>query len=177
MSAFKPRTRKVELFQGDWEQRLEDAARAVEVARTKAEPRSLDEPSSEVDRLAAEHDALREEAINDRVVVTLQALGRKAWSDVVAENPPRTGDDVPEAVRKADESLGVNDLALGEALVPLSIVAVEPEMSVDDLLDSISSAQFDLLYGHAFALNRGTGADPKAAPRLAPSPSSNGTGN
>lgn len=176
MSGFKPRTRKVELYQGDWEQRLEDARRAVEDARASGEVRTLGEPSK-ADLLAAEHDALREQAIEDRVVVTLKALPRRQWSELVAKHPPRIGDDVPEHVRKYDEELGVNDLALGDDLVPISIAAIEPEMPVSDLLDNISSAQFDLLYGHAFALNRGTGADPKAAPRLAHSPSSNGTEN
>lgn len=176
MSGFKPRTRKVELFQGDWDQVLEEAAKAVEDARSASEVRTLGE-IPEVARLAAEHDRLREEAIADLVVVTLRALSRREWSEMVAANPPRTGEDVPEHIRKADESLGVNDQALGDVLVPASIVTIEPQMSVADLLDNISSAQFDLLYGHAFALNRGTGADPKAAPRLAPSPNSSGTAN
>ena len=96
---------------------------------------------------------------------------------LVAKHPPRTDEDIPEHVRKHDATLGVNDQALGDDLVPLSIAAIEPDMPIADLLDNISSAQFDLLYGHAFALNRGTGADPKAAPRLALSPSSNGTAN
>lgn len=177
MSGFKPRTRKVELYQGDWDQRLDEAKRAAEEARDRDEVRSLDEAESEADRLARVHDDLREQAIEDRVVVTLQALGRRQWSEMVAANPPRVGDDVPEHIRKADEAIGVNDQALGEVLVPASIAGIEPDMRVDDLLEGISSAQFDLLYGHAFALNRGTGADPKAAPRLAPSQSSSGTGN
>ena len=110
MSGFKPRTRKVELYQGDWEQRLEDAARAVEDARASTEPRTLSEPS-EAERLAAEHDALREQAIEDRVIVTLQALPRKDWSDLVAKHPPRTDEDIPEHVRKPRSAVDRRDRA------------------------------------------------------------------
>lgn len=176
MSGFKPRTWAVELYQGDWQQRIEDKARAVDKARASAPPASLGE-EPEADVLAREYDALLDEAIDERVVVTLQALPRKKWAELVANNPPRSGEDVPKEVQENDANLGVNDQALGEALVPLCVVSIEPEMSKDDLLDNISSAQFDLLYGRAFELNRGVGADPKAVPRLTPSLSSSETEN
>lgn len=193
MSKFKPRTATVPIYQGDWQQRIGAAFAAAEAMQERAKKaekaeasssRTLDEASEALDlraqfeELAAEHDALVAEAVEsgDRLEVTLQAQGRRKWAELVEAYPPRTGDDVPEEVRKNDAEMGVNDKAFGEALVPLSIAAIsDPEMSVDDLLDGISDAQFQLLYGTAFALNRAVGADPKAGPRLLPSQSSDAT--
>ena len=182
MSAFQPRTMTVTLYQGDWQQRVDDARHAAERARSRQGgiPRTLDEApdSDEYEALAAEYERVKAEALEQGAVhVTLQALPRRKWSELVAANPPRTDESVPEAVRKNDAEWGVNDEALGEAVVPLSIAKIEPEMPVSDLIDGVSSAQWDLLYGAAFGLNRGTGSDPKAAPSLTPSPSSSETGN
>lgn len=176
MSAFKPRTWVVELYEGDWQQRIEDAAKAVDRARANPTPAMFGE-ESDVAVAEREYNALLDAAVDERVCVTLQAVGRKKWAELVETNPPRTDEAVPEDLRKGDAKLGVNDQAFGEALVPLSIVAVEPEMDKNDLLDNISSAQFDLLYGRAFELNKGVGADPKAVPRLTPSQSSSETEN
>lgn len=180
MGKFQPRTMKVTLYQGDWQDRVDKARRAAEVAdRSKgSEVRTMGEEPEHI-RLAREHDAIKAEAeAEGAVVVTIQAVHRNAWSELLESNPPRTGEEYPEHVREGDAALGVNDTALGEALVPKSIAAIsDPDMTVDDLLDGISSAQFDLLYGAAFALNRGTGSDPKDAPSLTPSLSSGATEN
>lgn len=191
--SFKPRSAKVPLYSGDYQQRVDliDAEiqatkQAAERARKSNQVRLLSElpPGAFEDARVAELEAEREalvteaEANGEVTIATLQALaakdgvpGRKRWADLIKAHPPREGDDVPEATREADKRLGVNDEAFGEALVPLSIVALEPDMPVDDLLDNLSSAQFDLLYAVAFGLNRGTGSDPKAL-RTKPSLSS-----
>lgn len=178
MSGFKPRTWVVELYQGDWQQRIEDAAKAVDKARANdsATPRTLSDVPDEIAAIQT-YNELLDAAVDERVLVTLQAVGRKKWAELIEANPPRTDESLPEYVRKNDADLGVNDQALGDALVPLSIISIEPEMDADELLEQVSSAQFDLLYGRAFQLNRGVGADPKAVPRLTPSQSSNGTEN
>lgn len=196
---FTPRTVKIPLFSGDYQQRVElidaelKAARKAVAEATKADrPRLLyeDEPGAperaRVAALEAEREAVVTEAEENGevTVVTLQALskkdgvsGRKRWNDLIRQHPPRTGDDVPESVREADKLLGVNDETFGEALLPLSIVEVsDPDLGVDDLLDLVSSAQFEFLYSVAFSLNRSPGSDPGKGRRSTPSPSGSATG-
>lgn len=194
--SFKPRTAKVTLYQGDYQQRIAEAREAAGAAKERAEAarkaegaagsvRTLSETPASADlaaeyqRLAQDHDDLVAEAEADgAVVVTLQALGRTKWAEGVEQFPPRTDESVPEEIRKSDAELGVNDKDFGEWLVPLSIAEIsEPGLSADDLLEAISSAQFGTLYGVAFALNRSLGSDPKALPRLLPSLSSAAIGN
>lgn len=197
MSGFEPRTMKVTLYQGDWQQRVDEARNAAFVAenalaeaRKKAEkpggPRLLTDDSpeaavaaaqAEYDRLAAVADDLKDQAeAEGSVVVTLKALGRKRWNELVMANPPRTDESIPEAIRKNDAEFGVNDDAMGDAVVPESIVHIEGvDMVPAAFADVVSSAQFALLYGAAFALNRGTGFDPKGASRMTPSRSSSVT--
>lgn len=196
--AFKPRTVKIPLFSGDYQQRvdlidaeLETARKAADKASKSGTPRMLheDEPGTaeraRIADLETEREALvtKAEDNGEVTIVTIQALskldgvpGRKRWNALVREHPPRTEDDVPEATRKADADLGVNDDTFGEALVPLSVVGIsDDDMTVDELLDAISSAQFDLIYAAAFALNRGVGSNPKSPRRSQPSPNGDAT--
>lgn len=199
MASITPRSAKVPLYFGDYQQRVElldleiaAAQKAAERARASTAPRLIHQgPAGELEdarvgTLENEREALvaEAEANGEVVVVTLQALGKKdgvpgrrRWSDLTKANPPRDGDDVPEDVRAADAELGVNDETFGEALVPLSIAEIsDPDLDVEDLLDNLSSAQFGLLYAVAFSLNRATGSDPKALRRSPRSPSSPETG-
>ena len=178
--AFQRRTIKVKLYNGDWQQRIDQALKAVESAHERLEearrverdgrPRLLtDAPESESrsvehQQAVAEHDRLLAEAEKDGVLtVTIQALPRRKWAAMVAKHPPRTDESLPEETRENDRQLGINDDALGEDLVPACIIETsDPDLKVDDLLDEVSSAQWDLLYGAAFAVNRGVGSSPKA---------------
>lgn len=196
--AFTPRTAKVPLFSGDYQQRVEmldadlDAARkAAEKAARAIEPRMLtqgppgEEEAARVAELEAEREALvtEAEANGECVIATVQALGkqdgvpgRKRWSNLVAEHPPRDGEDVPEQIREGDKALMVNEESFAEALVPLSVVELsDPDIAIPDLLDDLSSAQFDLLFNVAFALNRTAGSNPKGQRRPQPSPSGGAT--
>lgn len=186
---WKPRTATVTLYPGDYQQRIEKVGAAAEAAerrlsaaREAEKKQSLgltmdDEPPSvalaaEFESLAAAHDDLVEAAeAEGAITVTLQAQPRLKWDELVESNPPRPDNE-------GDKEIGVNDKALGEALVPLSIVSLSDEtVTVEELLAGVSSAQWDLLYGMAFRLNRTLGTDPKDAPRLRPSPSTSATGN
>lgn len=194
--SFRPRTATVRLYQGDYQQRVAELEQIVDEAQSALDrarkqkptgPRLMHETApdlagleADVDRAVVALGALRDEAEagGDVLAVTMRALPRRKWADLVKAHPPRDGDDVPEENRKSDAQLGINDETFGDALVPPSIESLsDPDLSVDDLLDAVSSAQFDQLYGTAFALNRAVGSDPKGPPRLPPSPSSNGTGN
>lgn len=194
--AFKPRTVKIPLFSGDYQQRvdlidaeLKAARQAAEKAAKSTAARLITEAApgtteaARVSALEAERAALTAEAEENGevTIVTLQALskdangvpGRKRWNELVRAHPPRVGDEFPESVREGDKLLGVNDETFGEALLPLSIVEIsDPELTPDDLLDEVSSAQWDLLYSAAFALNRGVGSNPKSP--HSPPPSLNG---
>lgn len=190
--SFKPRTAKIPLFSGDYQQRVEmldaeldvarkavEKAKSLEVARLLTDGESGKAETERVAELEAEREALTTEAEENGecVVATVQALGkqdgipgRKRWADLVAEHPPRDGDDVPEATKESDKSLGVNEQSFAEALVPLSVVELsDPELAIPDLLDDLSSAQFDLLFTVAFALNRTAGSNPKAQRKSPPS--------
>src|SRR5690606_34775721 len=73
------------------------------------------EARADLERIQAEADEN-----GDVLWVTLRALGRKTWADLVRQHPPRDGDDVPEEVRESDKQLGVNDESFGEAMLPLA---------------------------------------------------------
>lgn len=186
---WNPRTVKVTLYQGDYQQRIQEAGVAAEAAEMRlrvareAEKkqlqvvRTLDEVPDEVppsaalaeefEALAKVHDDLVDEADAEAIEVTMQALPRLEWDALVEANPPRTDESIPESVREAEEDVGVNEKALSAALVPLSIVAISDDsVTIEDLIAGASSAQWDALYNAAFRLNRSLGADPKGAPRL-----------
>lgn len=180
---FKPRTFRQTLYQGDYQQRIAEAAQAVEDAKKRAKdgttlPRLMGE-QDEVAILTDQHNELVAEAeAEGSLVVVLQALGRKAWAAMVDAHPPRTGDDTPKAKRDSDEAAGVNEDTFSEALLESSIVETGDEaLSVTELLDAISSHQYMLLYYTAFQLNRDGGPSPKTMPSVEPSRSSGGTEN
>lgn len=183
MSGFKPRMVKVALYQGDYQQRVAEAAKAVEDAKKRAKdgaalPRLMGEVS-EVEQLTEAHNALVAEAEAEGcLVVSLRALGRKTWSTMVSQHPPRTGEGHKEDDIKSDAEVGVNEETFSEVLVPAAIASLsDPEQSVPDLLENISSMQFTELYINAFALNRDVGYRPKVLPSITPSPSSGETSN
>lgn len=187
---FKPRTATLPLYGGDYQQRIAQLEQALDDAieqQRKGESLPLlNGEESEVDRLTREHDALVAEANADGcVVVTLQALRREQWADLVANHPPRTADDVPEQTRKEDAAVGVNEATFPKALLSFdedgrATIADtgSPDLSPAELLREVSEVQFQMLYTLAFALNRSMGAAPKArGTSSAPSPSGSATGN
>lgn len=155
-SPIKPRTAKVRLYDDDKMQRAADLEREAKKAKAAASPLAVDQ-AAYMD-LAREHDALVEEIENEATVIVLHSLGRRAWRSLVAEHPPRDGND-------ADRAVGLNEETFPDALVPISILSptFDTPADRDDFLDSLSSADFDALYLTAFALNRGQVADPKAS--------------
>lgn len=149
----EPRMAVVTIYGGDYLDRIRHLERQAEAARmdTAGVTQTLDETPEYLD-LARQHDELVKEAEAQALHVRLRALRRSEWRRLVAEHPPRDGNE-------GDASVGVNEEEFREALVPASIV--EPELTLDDL-DEMSDADFDRLYLTAFSLNRGTVADPKA---------------
>lgn len=190
MSIFKPRTATLPLYGGDYQQRIYDLEQQLDAAETRAR-KTKDAPlllgeESEVDRLTREHDALVAEANADgRLVVTVQALRREQWNDLVQAHPPRTDESVPEERRKGDEAVGVNEETFAPALLSFDrdgratiVDTGDPELSVAELLREVSDVQFQMLYALAFSVNRSLGSAPKARSASSrPSPNGAATAN
>jgi hypothetical protein len=190
MTIFKPRTATLPLYGGDYQQRVYDLEQQLDAAEERAKkaqdgPRLLSE-ESEVERLTREHDELVAEAERDgRIVVTVQALRREQWNDLVQAHPPRTDESVPEDRRKGDEAVGVNEDTFAPALLSFDrdgratiVDTGDPDLSVAELLREISDVQFQMLYALAFSVNRSLGSAPKArSGNSLPSPSGTATEN
>lgn len=153
MNKIEPRIWKRTILHGDDEARL--AELDAEVDRLEALARRKDGSAGD---LAAALDARNEfaaEAEERGVAVTLRAVGRKKWRELIEANPPREGDD-------ADQKAGINLDTFPESLVPACIAGpTMGEGEMDDFLDSLSPAQFDTLALAAWGLHKSLGADPK----------------
>jgi len=164
-NTIQPRTAVVEIFTGDYLDRLRLLEREAEAAKDAAEdagPRTNDEIPTWLTK-AREYDALRDEAKAAALNIRVRALGRREWKTLIAAHPPQTvkDDKVTEAKERSDALSGVNDDTFKDALVEASVI--EPEGITLEDLDQLSDVDFDRLYLTAFSLNRGTAPDPKAS--------------
>lgn len=197
MTALKPRTARVVIYQGDDLARLEaldDAVARAEDALKRAEKdkrmRTLAElpPTAAAEealvQARAERDEFAAEAEPRGVVVVMHARPRKEWRALMREHGPRDNED-------ADKMLGVNMDTLPDALLPPSICRdtscptcsaegadrTTVEGDLEQFLDSLSDYDYyDRLFLQAFALNRGSaGADPTLRLGSAPSRTTDAT--
>ena len=177
----KPRTATVVIYQGDDLETLGDLRREVDRAERRVEEqrrsgaprRDGDEiPNTQPQRDA--YDAFVEEAAGRAVTVTLRALGRRRFRDLVADHPPRTStdEDGTETTHHEDAGYEVNADTFPMALLTFVDGDVrtitEPEFSTsaalrDFLDDVISEGDFTSLWTTAYFLNRSPGADPKVS--------------
>lgn len=152
MTTIKPRTATVDIYQGDYLDRIRHLEQRYEAAvRAEGKTTRLASEVPESHALFEEHAALVAEAKESSIVVTVGALGRKGWRELVKAHPPREDND-------SDEEMGVNEESFKDALVPVSIVS--PEFTDEDL-DNLADVDFDRIYYTAFALNRSPAASPK----------------
>lgn len=195
MTAIKPRSARVVIYQGDDLERLSDlddavaraetALRRAEVAaKAPSQPRTLNEinhPDAELVVAQERHveaqtdrDTFAAEAEARGVIVVLHAQPRRMWRSLMGEHGPREG-------VKDDEALGVNMESLPDALLPISIDREQSTVEGDtvDFLESLSDYDYyDRLFLTAFALNRGAAlADPTQRLGFAPSQTSAATSN
>lgn len=199
MTAIKPRTTRVVIYQGDDLARLselDDAVTRAEDAVKRAtkealRPRLIHErdpgETARTDLAAAKasRDDFAAEAESRGVAVVMHALQRKAWRALMREHGPRDGE-------KRDEVLGVNMETLPDVLLPQVICRDEHcpicldmdqastiEGDTDSFLESLSDYDYyDRLFLQAFAINRGSApADPTLRLGSAPSPTSDATSN
>jgi len=195
MTAIKPRSARVVIYQGDDLERLsdlDDAVTRAETALRRAEtatkapaaPRALHEvghPQAALHQAQerhteakAERDVFAAEAESRRVVVVLHAQPRRMWRELMRDHGPREG-------VKDDEALGVNMESLPDTLLPISIDREQSTIEGDtvDFLEALSDYDYyDRLFLTAFALNRGAAlADPTQRLGFAPSQTSAATSN
>jgi hypothetical protein len=181
-SIFEPETRTVHVYRGDYQARLTRLeAQILKAAKSSdGETVMLDE-TPENERLAAEYEALAEQAADHRVTVTVQALPRRVSKALRAAHPPRKmGDEgVSDLQARGDMVFGVNEETFREALVrggeveidgqPVTYRSVvDPELTPDDF-DALSEGAFTAIYAAAMDLTFGFSSDPKAVSLASPS--------
>jgi len=167
-----PRTTVVTLLQGDDYDRIAELSAAVEQAATLAVTdgqRRLGDAPEVVDAAKA-YDDFVAEAAERGVKVTLHALGRKAWGDLLKKHPVRQEEStdsegvVTTVPNATDSAHGFNVETLGDELVPASVAPgmFKTNAERDNFLDNLSDGEFSRLYSAAVPLNQSAGADPKA---------------
>lgn len=176
MGLLKPRTTSVVIYQGDDLEHLAELHRAAMRAEAAAasaakEPlRGGDEiPSARAEQDA--YDAFVDEAAERAVVVTLTAIGRTRWRDLLAKHPARTVEvDGKAETIEEDRIYEVNTETFPMALLSYAhdgvrTASLDPEVSESAMLtflgDEVSDADFEQLWQTAYWLNRAQGSDPK----------------
>ncbi len=155
----------VNLWQGDDLFRIQEAEDAVaEAMPTNAlgQPLRLGDTSA-LTEAVARRDELQREAAPRAIQATVQRLPRKLFRDLVKKHPPRDGDE-------EDKEYGFNQEELAEELLAydkdgaktLIAPTFKSRAFRQEFLDDLSDAQFTVLFGAAYAVNRGGVPDPKA---------------
>lgn len=164
MNKLEPRIWQRTILQGGDEQRL--AELDAEVDRLEAAvKRQTTGASEQLEAALAERNEFAKEAEGRGVNVTLRAVGRKKWRELIAANPPREND-------VDDQKAGINLDTFPEDLVPACLSGpTMAEGELDEFLDSLSPAQFDTLAWAAWTLHKTLGADPKERPLSVPTES------
>lgn len=178
MTAIKPRTTTVVIYQGDDLQRL--AALDADVERTEVRLRQAERAAKttaaapllmhevpatdpvaqatvDFDAARDTRDAFAADAEARGVTVVLSALPRRDWRSLTEAHPARDGNE-------GDKQFGVNMEAFPDALLPASVNREQSTIEGDtvEFLESLSDYDYyDRLFLSAFALNRGSAvADP-----------------
>jgi hypothetical protein len=142
MGVLKPRTTSVVIYQGDDLEQLAELNRAVRRAEA-ALPR---QPSREGATACRRRDPVRrgrargvqtaynafvDEAAERAVVVTLTAIGRTRWRNLLAEHPPRTVHEVDGKAEtiEDDQVYEVNTETFPMALLTYSRDGIRPRRS------------------------------------------------
>lgn len=156
------RTSTILLLTGDYYERLSDLADEAREAELSGGRRVADKARYKAIR--EEYEALRAEAEDAGVRVTLQSIGRAAWRQIKADHPPRIDGD--ESTIKADRIAGVNLETVEDDLLYASVV--EPEFksraAFDEWADSLSQPEFQTLVNRAWELLTTVRTDPKSLP-------------
>lgn len=121
--------------------------------RSLADGRLNGEPAIIAKKLVELTEQMRAES----VTFTLRGMPRKDWAKLVAENPPRDGN-------QGDKNNGANLEAIMGTAIPACIVSVkkageavefDPETDWEPLADDMNDAQYDAFVLKTMAVNRG----------------------
>lgn len=174
----KPRTATVLIYQGDDLERLAELRRVADTAeriRQEAD-RAGNARAGDTDESKAkrdEYDAFVLEASERAESVSLQAIGRGRFRDLLREHPPRKvkGED-GEETHPDDDTYECNVETLPDALLTFvdgdvrSITSPEfgtRKACSDFLNNDLSAGDFETLWVTAYWLNAAPGADPKSS--------------
>lgn len=167
MSALKPRTASVVIYQGDDIERLSDLRRAAEIARRNFEaaqkaPRRIGDDLGEDDlrEKQAAYDEFVDEAADRAAVVEVTAMKRAPFRKLMADHPPRDKNE-------DDDAYGVNMDTFPEPFLRESVTKIDVGDSVlspgdtADLIEALSDGDYERVFTAAYFLNRAPGADPR----------------
>lgn len=192
MGVLKPRTTSVVIYQGDDLDQLSELNRAVVRAETALNvakkaasqaggaPLRLGDPvpaadaadeQAEVKAAQAAYDAFVDEAADRAVVVTLTAIGRTRFRELLAEHPARTHEVAGKQETIEDDQL----FEVDTSTFPLALltynrdgkrtVSIDPAVAEADLAEffeeDCAEGDVERCWQAAYWLNRATGADPK----------------
>lgn len=169
-TTIKRRTETVPIFQGDDAAAIAEAladfnrATAAEALGRSGSRRLTDD--SPVQAAADHYDAVVAEAEPRAIRATVQALGRKAYRRLLAENPPRED-------HEDDANLGYNPVGLHDAILEFfdletgEKTVMVPEFAsknaLVDWLDDLNDGNFTQLAAAAVRVNEGGSPSPKAS--------------
>lgn len=177
----KPRSAEKVLYQGDDMARLAELKRAIDVAKRQATAdtaRIGDDTEAGVTLAQRAFDEFVDEAAERALTVVIQSIGRRRFTRLVAEHPPREIDSEPDAEGKTekiehpeDAGYGVNTETFPAALLRFAdgdfVTIAEPKFSGETeretfLEDELAEGDYEELWAAAYMLNRGPTADPKS---------------
>lgn len=127
---------------------FEAAEAALAQAQRAARAENSLEAGSDIHAYAARVNAIRDEMASASATFRLRAVGRRKWTALYADHPPREGD-------ARDAATGFNRETFFEALTRACIV--DPEISDtqwDALAELLSAAQWDALVDAAWEVNQ-----------------------
>lgn len=134
-------------LQPDLTAAMQDLERQLEEAEARHRASGSLAGGDRVD-LAQQMEDVRERMKSHTVDFRLRALPRRRWTALVAEHPPRAGND-------RDTAMGLNEETFFEAMVRACVV--EPTLDDEDwktlLDDALSDAQWGQLTNAAWAVN------------------------
>lgn len=159
------RTTTVHLLTGDYADRLNDLWSAAQSALDDKTPRTMMDVDP-YETLEGEYKALKAEAIEAGITVTLTAVGRRVWRNLKEKHPPRAGEGVDAETAKGDRLAGVNTDSVEDDLVSASLVKPEfkTRADFDDWADTLSEGEWQTLVSRAWELANGARLDPKELP-------------
>lgn len=150
-SARLPERTVVICLRGDLVAELEELERAYTEAVNRPATSLAD--GGEAAEIATKVEAMRAEMSGEMLTIRLRALPRRRYNEMIAEHPPRLGDD--GNVVDEDSTFGYDASTFFEALVRAAIIEPELDAGDWDALDAIlTDNAFQQLANVAVMLNR-----------------------